>query len=94
MVSLEDGNAEVAGIEPAAFEDETGKGPDAGAASLEDTDDKVARVEPAGFDLGQGKAAGAGIAAPKYAKSSDSSTGASTPEDEADYVMSIAWRDL
>ena len=94
MVSLEDGNAEVASIEPAAFEDETGEGADAGAASLEDTHGEGADVEPAGFELGQGKATGAETAAPKSAKSSDFSTGPDTSEDEADYVMSIAWRDL
>ena len=94
MVSLEDGNAEVAGIEPAAFEDETGEGADAGAASLEDTHGEGADVEPAGFEVVQGKATGAETAAPENAKSSDFSTGADASEDEADNVMSIAWRDL
>jgi starch synthase len=92
--SLEDGNAEVAGIELAAFEDGEGEGADAGAASLEDTHGEGADVEPAGFEVVQGRAASAETAAPENARSSDSSAGAEASEDEADNVMSIAWRDL
>ena len=94
MVSLEDRDGQGRGRRAGQpLKTEQGKGADAGAASLEDTNDKVAGVEPAGFEVGKGKAAGAETAGPENAKSSDSSTGADTSEDEADNVVSIAWRD-